>query len=93
MQRHHLPLKRAYHHLLAQALETMHLGLQQAPAVVAAPALLDAAPQPATEQALSASLRASAPARASFHGWAFLRGGVTTCAPLWAIAAWHALVS
>jgi len=29
----------------------------------------------------------------SFHGLVFLRGSITACACLWAMAAWHALVS
>lgn len=43
-----LTLKRSGHDPLTQTLETMHLGLHQAPAVVAAPLLPDGAPQPST---------------------------------------------
>jgi hypothetical protein len=45
--------------------------------------------RPSLWQARRASLRTLAP----FHGCAFLHGGITACVPLWAIAAWHALVS
>lgn len=48
MQLHHLPLKRARHHPLAQAFEAVHLGLHQTSAVIAAPLFPDAAPQSVT---------------------------------------------
>ena len=40
MRLHHLTLKRARHHPLAQAFEAVHLGLHQAPSVIAAPLLV-----------------------------------------------------
>ena len=50
MQLCHLTLERARHHPLAQALEAMHLGLHQTPAVVAAPLLPDKPTQPLARQ-------------------------------------------
>lgn len=43
--------------------------------------------------ALTASLRAIAPALVGFQGFAFLRGGITACASRAAIASWHLCVS
>src|SRR6056297_1718539 len=43
--------------------------------------------------ARSASLRAMAPALDGFHGFAFLRGGMTAWAPRSATASWHLRVS
>jgi hypothetical protein len=43
--------------------------------------------------ALTASLRAIAPALVGVQGFAFLRGGTTAWAPLAAIASWHLRVS
>lgn len=91
MQLHNPTLQRSGHHPLAQAFEAVHLGLHQASAVVAAPLLPEPAPNP--WQARCASLRTAALTHLSFQGFAFLREGITACAPLWAIAAWQPLVS
>ena len=48
---------------------------------------------PRYRDARTASFRAMAPALVGFQGLAFLRGGMTACAPRAAIASWHLRVS
>jgi hypothetical protein len=49
--------------------------------------------QPSRLHARTASLRTMAPGVWDFHTCAFLRSGMVACAPLCAMASWHALVS
>ncbi len=44
-------------------------------------------------EARNASLLTMAPAIVGFHGWAFLRGGMTAAVPRSAMALWHLRVS
>lgn len=79
------------HEPLIQQFSAAHLRLDAAPAVIADPSSTERAVQIFRDP--QGAFRAMAPAVMAFHGFPFLRGGMTACAPRSAMVSWNLLVS